>query len=422
MSKISINSHSENLVASIVLPASKSISNRAAILKEVIKQISNKDVNLQNLSNAEDTSIILQALAEPKGSIDIKNAGTCLRFLTAYFAASVGTEVCLISSNERMKQRPIASLVSALKQLGADITYLEQEGTLPIAIKGKKLIGGTIPIEANESSQFASALLLVSPLMESPLRLEFANKVVSKNYILMTQIMMKQFGFSCKVAENFESVQTEKNEYKHALESYKIEADWSSAAFFYEAALLAEKADILFQNLSLQSIQGDAILAAWMEPLGIKSLQKEEGVYIYKSKPLLESKMELDFTHHPDLAPAFICALAAAGIACNAIGLNSLIFKESNRLKALENTLKKLHFKVETDEKSYLKHDGLQHAFYANETLHTESDHRLAMAYAMLSVHFANINLSEIDSVKKSFPNFFQEAAKIGVKALVKKP
>jgi 3-phosphoshikimate 1-carboxyvinyltransferase len=419
MSKVNVTASQSVLVATINLPASKSISNRACILREVIKQKTGEEIQLHNLSNAEDTSIILKALSEPKGTIDIQNAGTCLRFLTAYFAATPGIEVCLTGS-PRMKQRPIHSLVNALQKLGADITYVELENSLPILIKGRKLSGGNVSIEANESSQFVSALLLISPLLAGELSIQLDGQVVSKEYILLTQKMLGDFGVKCTVNSNFTLVQTETKIAPSFCREYHVEADWSSAAFFYEAALLADKADLLLANLSLDSIQGDAKLAAWMEPLGLRSIQKTEGVYVTHCKPSATGKLTMDFSNHPDLAPAFICATAGASYDFIASVIGSLVHKESDRIVALANGLKALHFKVSSDATS-LQHDGLQHAFYENKIIETYGDHRIIMSFAMLAIMQANIVLDDSENVIKSFPHFWEEAKKIGVRVIKRK-
>lgn len=413
MSKVLIETDETNLVATIQLPASKSISNRAYILQQVVQQKIGKSIAILNPSDADDTLIIKQALADPTGIIDIKNAGTCLRFLTAYFAATTGINVT-IKGSERMRQRPIEPLVSALIQLGATINYLEEKNYLPIQIIGSKLKGGSINIPTNESSQFVSALMLVAPLMEQELTLNLLGEIVSKHYIVMTQNMLKEFGFSCKISENYSLVQTENILNKELPESYAIEADWSSAAFFYEAAVIADKVDILFPGLKLNAIQGDAILAKWMEELGIRTIEKEDGVYITKGKLPGKSNFEFNFSDNPDLAPAMICATAGASYILNAIGISSLAHKESNRIDALAKGLQQLHFKVKTSSNS-IEHDGLQHAFYENSLIETKDDHRIAMSFAMLAILQSSIVLSETESVAKSFPNFWQEAAKIGI-------
>jgi 3-phosphoshikimate 1-carboxyvinyltransferase len=414
MSQVKIECEDANLIATIQLPASKSISNRALVLNEVLKQKKLPARTLENLSTADDTQIIKKALSEPNGVIDIKNAGTCLRFLTAYFAAVPGLETTL-TGNERMKQRPISALVQALKFLGADIRYLENEGVLPITIKGTKLKGGKVSLDPSHSSQFASALMLAAPLMENPLEISLEGNLVSKNYIEMTQSLLQEFGFESSFSENTILVQTEYKPKNIENLAYTIEADWSSAAFFYEAALVAVKADILFPGLHLKSIQGDAIIAQWMEELGIKSLQKEEGVYITKGKSPSNSKFEFDFTHHPDLAPAMICATAGASYQFMARGLASLAHKESNRIEALSKGLLQLNYKVKSNDNS-LEHDGIPHAFYTNQIIDTLDDHRICMAFACLSIFQSEIFIGEVESVIKSFPNFWKEAAKIGMK------
>jgi 3-phosphoshikimate 1-carboxyvinyltransferase len=413
MSKVLIESDETNLVATIQLPSSKSISNRAYILQQVVQQKTAKSIAILYPSDADDTLILKQALAEPTGTIDIKNAGTCLRFLTAYFAATPGI-IVTITGSERMKQRPIEPLVSALIKLGASISYLEENNCLPIQINGCKLTGGAIDIPANESSQFVSALMLIAPLMENELTLNILGEIVSKHYIVMTQTMLKQFGFNCNISDNYSLVQTENSLKEELAESYAIEADWSSAAFFYEAAVIADKADILFPGLILNSIQGDVILAKWMEELGIRTIEKEEGLYITKGKLPGKSNFEFNFSDNPDLAPAMICATAGASYILNATGISSLAHKESNRIEALAKGLQQLHYKVKTSSNS-LEHDGLQHAFYENSVIETQEDHRITMAFAMLAILQSNIVLSETESVIKSFPNFWQEAAKIGI-------
>lgn len=410
---IRVKSKLSQINALINLPASKSISNRVLILKEIYELKTNQPVILKNLSEAEDTQILRHALNNDLSEINIQNAGTCLRFLTAYFSAKPGSNI-IISGNERMKDRPIIALVNALIQLGANIEYLESKNCLPIRIKGRQLNGGIISIDSHQSSQFVSALMLISPLLSSKLRINLVGEVVSKDYILLTQTLLKEFGFSCEISSDFKWVQTEiQVETKH-IETYKIESDWSSAAFFYQAALLADEANIYLENLNLNSIQGDSIIAKWMNDFGIKSIQEGDNVKLIKSKIQNPSIKNISFINHPDLAPTFICATAGAYISFCAEGIYSLTFKESNRIMALEEGLKKLHFRVISDENS-LCHDGLAHSFYQNEVIQTYSDHRICMSFAILSIMLSEIILSETESVIKSFPNFWMEMKKIGI-------
>lgn len=417
MKAIQLVSQHTQLKAEIHLPASKSISNRALILQAAGIQKKRNPTQLIGLSEADDTILMKTGLQQSAGELNIKNAGTCLRFLCAYYAATPGVSITL-TGNTRMKERPIAPLVNTLKQLGAHITYTETENQLPIHIEGTQLKGGKVVVDASASSQFISALMLIAPLLSEDLEIELGAVAVSKPYIALTASVLQSFGYSCTCSDNFQkiSVRTEANH--TAPETFTIEADWSSAAFFYQAALTADHAELFFPKLNVQSLQGDAILKNWFETYGIISEATEEGLLLKKKYLKLNGEQSLDFTDYPDLAPALICALAASGIACKADGLGSLIHKESNRLEALYQTLGQLHYGVKTDHKTYLQQDGLQHAFYENEVLQTHADHRLAMAYAVLSIHLSSVKLSEIESVVKSFPHFFTELRKIGIKVI----
>ncbi len=414
MKSVKISAFKTHIKAQIALPASKSISNRALILNAVTNQIHQVDISLENLSDADDTQILIAALANPQGKINIKNSGTCARFLCAYFAAVAGSDIELFG-DDRMHERPIGALVNALKVLGADITYLENDTCLPIKIRGKQLSGGTINIDASASSQFASALMLISPLLSSGLNLNLSEEVVSKSYIEMTMAMMKDFGYALNYQRELNQIEVKSVLQKPVITTYLIEADWSSAAFFYEAALLSEEAELILKDLKLEAIQGDAIAAKWFERLGVSSELVQNGIKIRKTNKLPTTSMEFDFTDYPDLAPAIICASAGAGIALKANGLSSLVHKESNRVLALQELLQKLHIKTESDGLNYISHDGMQRQFYHGEILSTEKDHRLAMAFGMLAQYFSLVRLSESNSVIKSFPYFWEEAEKIGL-------
>jgi len=414
MKSIKISANKTHIKGNIQLPASKSISNRALILQAITKQLHLTDIHLKNLSEADDTLILKHALAQNTGTIHIKNAGTCARFLCAYFAASEGSEIDLYG-DERMSERPIAPLVDALRSLGADINYLGSEGCLPLHIKGKKLIGGNLKIDATASSQFVTALMLISPLLSSGLNLSLSENSVSKSYINMTAEVMKSFGYYPILDIGSNQISLNQTYNKTVQNEYLIEADWSSAAFFYEAALLSEEAELILKDLKLPSIQGDAIVAEWFDKLGVASELVQTGIKIRKTNKVPATSLEFDFTDYPDLAPALICASAGAGIGLKATGLGSLVHKESNRVLALLQLLQKLHIKTESDTVNFISHDGLQRQFYHGEILETEKDHRLAMAFGMLAQYFSLVRLSESNSVIKSFPYFWEESEKIGL-------
>jgi 3-phosphoshikimate 1-carboxyvinyltransferase len=414
MKSIKVQSYRTHLKGTIQLPSSKSISNRALILQAIYQQIYQKNITLQNLSEAEDTVILSQSLLKQEGTVNIKNAGTCARFLCAYYAAKPQTEIVL-DGEERMYQRPIAPLVEALRQLGANITYLKEEGFLPLHIKGQQLTGAHLNIDATASSQFVSALMLVSPMLGGGLTLTLPKETVSKTYITMTLGVMNAFGLKPSWDEANLTVTCPPQTEPACIDHYQIEADWSSAAFFYEAALLAEEAKLTLSGLTLPSLQGDAVLAHWFKELGVESELGQTGITITKAREVQGEAVAFNFTHHPDLAPAIICACAGAGIAINASGLKSLVHKESNRVLALINALKVLHIKTESDQENYIAHDGLQRHFYHGEILQTQHDHRLAMAFGMLALFLSVVRLSEGKSVVKSFPSFWDEAAKLGL-------
>ncbi len=414
MKSLKVQSYRTHLKGNIQLPASKSMSNRALILQAVSQQLFHKTITLGNLSDADDTQILTKAIQLTQGQVNIKNAGTCARFLCAYYAAKPGTDI-ILEGEARMHQRPIAPLVDALTQLGAHITYLDNPGFLPIHIIGKQLNGGELNIDATTSSQFVSALMLISPMLNGGLTLSLPEETVSKTYITMTLGVMNAFGFKASWDEANLTITCPQQTEPARIDHYEIEADWSSAAFFYEAALLAEEAKLTLSGLTLPSMQGDSILANWFEQLGVTSELGQTGITITKAKEVSTKPVALDFTHYPDLAPAIICACAGAGIAIKASGLKSLVHKESNRVLALINALKTLHIKTESDQENFIAHDGLQRHFYHGEILQTHQDHRLAMAYGMLALFLSVVRLSEGKSVVKSFPHFWDEAAKLGL-------
>lgn len=414
MKSVKISALKTHIKGEINLPASKSISNRALILQAVNRQLHQIDISIHNLSEADDTVILKEAVEVKTGTVNIKNAGTCARFLCAYYAATPGTDIEL-RGDPRMHERPIGSLVDALLALGANITYLETEGSLPLHIKGTRLSGGNLQLNASESSQFVSALMLISPLLSGGLNLHLQDKAVSKSYIDMTSKVMLAFGYEPVLDFGLNQIQLNQTFIPSLAKKYSIEADWSSAAFFYEAALLSEEAELILNNLTLPSIQGDAIAANWFDKLGVASELVQTGIKIRKTNIFPAAKLEFDFTDYPDLAPALICASAGAGIALKATGLGSLVHKESNRVTALQQVLQKLHIQTDSDALTYISHDGLQRQFYHGEILSTEKDHRLAMAFGMLVQYFSLVRLSEANSVVKSFPKFWQEAEKIGI-------
>ena len=399
--------------AEINLPASKSISNRALVLKSLCEKYSlNKQITLHHLSDADDTVLMQAALESNKELIYLKNAGTCMRFLTAYFSIIPGS--CkILDGDERMRNRPIAGLVNALRTLGADIEYLNSEGFPPLKINGKKLKGGKyIEVDGTESSQYLSALLLIAPFFEESSRFYWNSQIGSASYNLMTLFTLKDLGFEYQLNQNEIEVKPFVNS-KSAPFHYTIEADWSSAAFLYEAMAIRKNGRILLKRLKFPSIQGDAILKDWMEKFGVVSVLKDDGVEISFDEELIEQNQHYNCDQYPDLVPAMVALASNFEFPTKFSGLSKLNFKESKRLDELSNLLQKLNMAHLADNESIQLLNKV--GDYQNSVLDTAKDHRLVMAYAILAFQFKKVSLNETHWVDKSFPDFWKELSQLGL-------
>lgn len=390
----------------IVLNGSKSIANRALI----IRALSGVDFEIENLSLADDTAVLDQLL---KSDSDILNAGaggTTFRFLTAYLATQEGREVVLTGS-ERMQQRPIRILVDALNALGADISYETNEGFPPLRIRGKKLKGGSIAIPADTSSQYISALLMIGPMLSGGLQLTLKGEVVSLPYIRMTLNLMQFFGATCKLDGNVISV--EQGKYKPA--PFFVEADWSAASYYYSIAAMAKEADITLHGLSKESVQGDAVIAEIMANFGVQSTFSERYVRLVKNIDIeLPKVFKYDFLECPDLAQTVVafCGTTKIPMVCN--GLKTLRIKETDRIAALDNELSPLGVSfVETDKDEWKLNVDEKHVSDLL-TVKTYEDHRMAMAFAPLSLVLGKIVIEEPHVVTKSYPAFWDDIAHLG--------
>ncbi len=405
MSSLRVTHPSKKVHASINLPSSKSISNRALILQSLFENY----VELHNLSTADDTAIMQNALVNKSNIINVKNAGTCMRFLTAYFACKKG-EVEL-HGEERMYQRPIKILVEALQQLGADISYLGEEGFPPLKINGKQLDGGKITVDASMSSQYITSLMLVAPTFKNGLTIHLAGENNSYSYINMTAELMKLFGF--EIMFNNQTIHIP----QHFATSrpypfkYAIETDWSAASYWYEIAALSDECEILLNGLSLKSLQGDAIIAEYIKAFDVETIVTEKGIVLQKNNhQIIELSNQLHLSNTPDLAPTLAVIAAAKNIDMKLLGLQNLNIKESDRLTALETELKKCGFTISIAENnsSLLTH---QHSpIIAHSSLiKTYNDHRMAMAFAPLCLLFDDIEIENPEVVKKSYPRFWDD-------------
>ena len=399
----------ETLRATIVLPASKSLSARALIISKLAGAGS-----VENLSDCDDTYTMRRALAEDHAVVDIMAAGTAMRFLTAYFSATEGEHV--ITGTTRMKQRPIGILVEALRSLGADIEYTENEGYPPLRIKGKKLSGGEVTLPADVSSQYISALLMIGPALEEGLTLQLVGEVASRPYIDMTLSLMRKFGAEADwTAEN--AICVKPQPYK-ADTTFSVEPDWSAASYWYEMVALSSdtEACVALPGLQENSVQGDSCVAQLFEHLGVATRYDADGISIYKKKlGTATPRLEIDFTAMPDLAQTLVVACAVSGKAFHFEGLQSLKIKETDRILALQTELKKLGLQIACTHHS-MTFEGCQCSEEDTPaTINTYDDHRMAMAFAPGAMLYKNITIAHPEVVSKSYPSFWEDLRSIGV-------
>ena len=390
----------------INLPASKSISNRALI----INALSYSPYPIQNLSDSDDTKVLTAALFSNSNKFDIGHAGTAMRFLTAFLAKIVGEWE--ITGSERMQQRPIAILVDALIQLGAQIEYLGNEGCPPLKILGSHLKGQTIELDGSVSSQYISALLLIAPTIENGLTLKLKGNITSRSYIKLTLELMAKFGIQYRWDENEIYVP----EQKYFALDFTCEADWSGASYWYQIMALVDKGEILLENLLLDSLQGDVNIASWFEQFGVTSTQKTEGVLLTKSKNRQPDKLVLDFIENPDVAQTMACLCVAKNIPFHFSGLKTLKIKETDRIAALQNELAKFGIRITEPEHGELAWDGSvdMEQQEENPIIRTYHDHRMALAFAPMALAGYNMQIDDPMVVTKSYPGFWEDLKQVG--------
>lgn len=396
-------SHSNaNFVGEIQITGSKSESNRALILQALFPTIS-----LTNLSNSDDTVVLQKALKIERGMVDIHHAGTAMRFLTAYFATKDGFEVELKGST-RMQERPIKLLVDALQALGANIDYANQEGYPPLSIKGKKLSNNRVKVQANISSQYISALMLIAPSLHSGLEIELEGPVTSVPYIEMTLELLRYFG----IKGQFEG-QVIKIEPAESVESktLAIESDWSSASYYFSLAALSNNAELKLSNFRKASLQGDSQIVSIYKELGVETSFSNNSIQLTKAAHKKPKSVRLNLKNMPDMAQTIAVTCLGMALPCELKGLHTLKIKETDRLVALKNELEKLGAKVE------ITHDSLTlippTVLNSNVEIETYNDHRMAMAFAPLA-SLVPIKILEAEVVSKSYPEFWEDFESLG--------
>ena len=404
----------EKVVADIALPASKSVSNRALLLQALCPD---KRCTIANLALCDDTEHMEQGVvAKRTGAplIDIGATGTAMRFLTAYLAITEGETI--ITGSERMKQRPIGTLVEALRKLGADITYINKEGYPPLRICGKRLQGGELEIEASISSQYISALLMVAPCFTEGLTLHLKGDIASRTYIELTLDLMRRYG---AVAEwtNGQTIRVNPGTYEDT--PLSVEGDWSAASYWYELAAVAahqgHEVDILLRGLTAESRQGDRIVAEMFESLGIKTEYTEEGARLLNSEFRIQNSelKVLDFTHCPDIAQTLAVTCCLMGSPFRFGGIHSLRIKETDRVAALIAELRKLGFVLRAEGDERLLWDGTRCTPDEHPTIATYDDHRMAMAFAPAALCYKELVIEHPEVVTKSYPTFWEDIEQI---------
>ena len=408
----------KTLNATVALPASKSISNRALI----IYALSGGQVLPQNLSDCDDTEVIINALRDMSEEINIKAAGTAMRFMTAYLSVAGGTHT--ITGTERMKHRPIGILVDALRALGADITYAGEEGYPPLRITGQKLNGGTLEIAGNVSSQYISALLMIGPALEKGLELRLTGDIISRPYIDLTLYMMGEFGANAEWTSS-DTITVKPKPYSQR--DYFIESDWSGASYWYEIMALMDDydAELRLTGLKDGSKQGDSVVRYIFSLLGVKTVfqskksTKPQTVTI-KANGRCLPKLEYDFINSPDLAQTFVVTCAAKGIPFHFKGLSTLKIKETDRIEAMKKEMRKLGFVIESRNDSELIWNGETCTPTMELGIDTYEDHRMALAFAPYALKAGSIIINNPQVVTKSYPAFWVSLAEAGFTVEVK--
>ena len=401
---------SQNNSFLITIPGSKSESNRLLILQALYKNLT-----INNLSTSDDTQCLIQGLKSNNGTVDIHHAGTAMRFLTAYFASKENTDITLTGSN-RMQERPIKILVEALRSLGADIDYLKNEGFPPLKVKGKGIENSSLKINANVSSQYISALMLTAPSLNNGLKIELEGEITSIPYIKMTLDLLQKIGVTCSLDQNCIAIETL---YEIKDLSIDVESDWSSASYFYSMVALSENMEITLKYFRKNSLQGDSELAEIYKLLGVttKFNSTENTITLRKNDLKVSSFLELDLNHTPDIAQTIIVTCLGLDITCKLTGLETLKIKETDRLEALEVELSKLGANCKITNESIELFSSSE--IKANVLINTYQDHRMAMAFAPLSLVTA-IEINEPNVVSKSYPSFWEDLQKIGVEVQIK--
>lgn len=389
----------------INLPLSKSVANRIAIMRALAGIVpENRDDQSDDIK-----SLINGIKSKDAKEVNIGAAGTAMRFLTAFYAATPGVDI-ILDGSRRMRERPISILVEALRQLGADISYVEQQDFPPLHIIGKKIQGGEIAIDSHVSSQYISALMLIAPYMEKGLTIQLKGDIVSASYLRMTLELLQSHGIEAELDDN--TVIIKPGNYQFNGEYSEL--DWSAASYWAQIVALSA-AFVNLPGLKSDSVQGDKNVIKLFKPLGVNVEDSEEfnGVEMC-ADPEVHSRINIDLTDNPDLAQTIAVTCCLLNIPFLIKGLSTLTIKETDRIAALINELMKLGCKVSTEYNETLEWDGKHYPIINIPEIETYNDHRMAMAFAPAALYLPGLVIKDADVVTKSYPAFWEDLKKAG--------
>ena len=404
-----ISKEFRDIEGSICISGSKSESNRLLLLRAYTSYF-----KILNLSDSDDTKLMISAIESDKEKINVGHAGTAMRFLTAYFS-SITKKSKVLTGSDRMRQRPISILVDALKDMGCDIEYLEKRGFPPLKINGKDIQSNSVSLPADVSSQYISSLMMLGVSLENGLEIILSSKITSLPYILMTKKIIERIGGVVKIQDA--KIFIEQFKEKVIPEQF-VESDWSSASYFFSIAALSESVKLTLSKFSKDSLQGDSKLIDIYKKFGVRTIFEDENIILKKNNKSLPKSIHLNLIDNPDIAQTILITCLGLGIDCTLIGLHTLKIKETDRLVALKNEIEKFEVdKIEItgdsitlENNSDLKHDV---------TIDTYNDHRMAMSFAPLSL-LVPINIKNPEVVTKSYFNFWNDLESLGFNILKK--
>ena len=398
-----ISKKSKSVVGALNISGSKSESNRLLALRAFTSYF-----EIKNISDSDDTKVMMSAINSNQEKIDIGHAGTAMRFLTSYFSSIKNSSVILTGS-KRMRERPISILVDALRELEVNITYLENEGYPPIRINGRVINKKRVNLPANVSSQYISSLMMLGVSLQNGLVINLSTEITSLPYIEMTKKIIERIGGNVKLQSNQILINSLSNK---KIPTQLVESDWSSASYFYSIVALSDLSDLTLNTYYEKSIQGDTKLVEIYKNFGVKTTFTGNRIHLSKSNLIIEKKISLDLSNNPDLAQTIVVTCLGLGVDCDLYGLHTLKIKETDRLKALKSEIEKFGVdKIEITENSL--HLENKSPLKSNISIETYDDHRMAMSFVPLSL-LNPIKINDPLVVTKSYVSFWDHLEKLG--------